>query len=193
MEQSNSDVSDYTQKFNDYYIFWKPEVFGKFGTYLYIMGLRSGPLRADLMSAYSLGKFNSLSDLQMYAARSTLCRLPATSRVDAHRQLPSAGSKPSGSGKSSWKKEKYTEGGRFDKSNKPSIGASGSEGHGHGNSSLGHKRKLPPRDQKKKDSWIKAKQKMSPAEFQQRIKTGSCINCGEQGHIFEACTKPKPF
>jgi len=87
-------------------------------------------------------------------------------------------------GKSSWKKQKYSEDGRFDKSNKPFVGASGSEGHGHGNYSLGHKRKLPPQEQKKKVSWIKAKEKLSPAEFQQRNKTGSCINCGEQGHIF---------
>jgi hypothetical protein len=93
------------------------------------------------------------------------------------------------------KKQKYSEGGRFeryDNYNKPSLGACGSEVHAHGNSSLGHKRKLPPHEQKKKDSWIKAKYKLSQAEFQQRIKTGSCINCGEQGHIFEACTKPKP-
>jgi hypothetical protein len=195
LEQGNSDVPDYTRKFNDYYSFWKPEVSEKFGTYLYIMGLRSGPLRADLMSAYSLGKFNSLSDLQLHAARSNLCRLPNTSRVDSQRKLSPQGSKPSGSGKSSWKKQKYLEGGRFerlDKPNKPSVGASGNEGYGHGNSSQGQKRKLPPHEQKKKDSWIKAKQKLSPAEFQQRIKTGSCINCGEQGHIFEACTKPKP-
>jgi hypothetical protein len=195
LEQGNSDVPDYTRKFNDYYSFWKPEVSEKFGTYLYIMGLRSGPLRADLMSAYSLGKFNSLSDLQLHAARSNLCRLPNTSRVDSQRKLSPQGSKPSGSGKSSWKKQKYLEGGRlerFDKSHNPSVGASGNEGHGYGNSSQGQKRKLPPHEQKKKDSWIKAKQKLSPAEFQQRIKTGSCINCGEQGHIFEACTKPKP-
>ena len=116
------------------------------------MGLRSGPLRADLMSAYSLGKFIYLSDLQPHVARSNLCRLPATSRVDAQRQLPSAGSKPSSSGKSSWKKQKYSVDGRFDKSNKPSVVVFGSEGHGHGNSSLGHKRKLPPHEQKKKDS-----------------------------------------
>ena len=44
---------------------------------------------------------------------------------------------------------------------------------------------------KTKDSWRKAKQKLSQAEFQQRIKTSPCINCGEQGHIFAACTKPK--
>jgi hypothetical protein len=99
LEQGNSSVPDYTRKFNDYYSFWKPEVSEKFGTYLYIMGLRFGPLRADLMSACSLGKFNSLPDLQLHAARSNLCRLPATSRVDAQRQLPPPGSKPSGSGK----------------------------------------------------------------------------------------------
>jgi len=52
-----------------------------------------------LMSAYSLGKFNSLSDLQLHAARSNLCRLLATSRVDTQRHLPPTGSKPYGYGK----------------------------------------------------------------------------------------------
>jgi len=61
--------------------------FRKFGTYLYIMGLRSSPLGADLMSAYSLGKFNSLVELQLHAARSNLCQFPTTSRVDAQQQL----------------------------------------------------------------------------------------------------------
>jgi hypothetical protein len=54
LEQGNSDVPDYTRKFNDDNRFWKPEVSEKFATYLYIMGLRSGPLTTDLMSAYSL-------------------------------------------------------------------------------------------------------------------------------------------
>jgi hypothetical protein len=45
---------------------------------------------------------------------------------------------------------------------------------------------------KKKKSWIEAKQKLSRALFKQRIKTGSCINYGEQCHIFEACTKTNP-
>ncbi len=148
-EQGNSDVPEYTRKFNDCYNFWKPEVSEKFGTYLYIMGLRFGPLRADLMSAYSLGNFNFLSDLQLHAARINLCSLPITSRVDSQRQLPPPGSKPSGSGRSSWKKQKYSQGGRparFDKSNTPFVGASGSEGYGHDNSSQGQKRKMPPHE-----------------------------------------------
>ena len=160
------------------------------------MGLRSGPLRVDFMSACFLGKFNSLSELELHVARSNLCRLQATSRVDSQRQLQPTGPRTFGPSKGSWKRQsKHLEGGRsqaFYKSNRPSGGASGSMGHGHGNSSFGQKRKLPPHEQKKKDSWIKAKQKSSRAEYQQRIKTGSCINCGEQGHIFEACTKPKP-
>ena len=73
--------------------------------------------------------------------------------MDAQRQLPPPGSKPFGSGKSSWKKQKFSEGGRFerfDKPNKPSVVASDSEGYGHGNSSHGQKRELPPHEQKKK-------------------------------------------
>ncbi len=101
LEQGNSDVSDYTRKLNDYYSFCKPEDSDKFGTYLYIMGLRSGPLRAALMSAYYLGKFHSLAKLQLHAPKSNLCRLPTTSQVDAQRQLPLTSSKPSGFGKSS--------------------------------------------------------------------------------------------
>ncbi len=118
------------------------------------------------MSAYALDKFNSLSKLQLHDARSNLCRLPAISRVDSKWQLQSASPKTLGSSKGSWKRRKHSEGGRphhFQKSNRPYIGASGSEGHGHGNSSLGQKRKLLPHEQKKKDSWIKAKKKLSPA------------------------------
>ena len=55
----------------------------------------------------------------------------------------------------------------FDKSNISSSGASSSGSHGHGNSSLGQKRKQPPHEKKNKDSWIKAEYKLSPAEFKQ--------------------------
>jgi hypothetical protein len=80
----------------------------------------------------------------------------------------------------------------FDKFNRPSGGAFGNEGYGHGNSSLEQNKKRIPHEHKKKDSWLKAKHTLSQAEFQQSIKTDSCINCSEQGHIFETCTKPKP-
>jgi len=69
--------------------------------------------------------------------------------------------------------------------------ASGNGTSGHGVSAHGEKKNLPPHEQKKKDSCIKAKQKLALVQLQQRKKTGSCINCGRQGHIFEACTKSK--
>jgi hypothetical protein len=94
MEQGNVVIPDYTRKFNDYHSFWKSEISEKIGTYLYTMGLRSGPLRADLMLSYSLGKFKCLSVLQLHAARSNLCRLRTTSRVDTQRQLQPKVPKP---------------------------------------------------------------------------------------------------
>jgi hypothetical protein len=83
LEHGNLDIPDYTRKFNDYHSFWKSEVSQKIGTYLHIMGLRSKPLRADLMSAYSLGKFNCSSELQLHAARRILCRLTTTFLMDS--------------------------------------------------------------------------------------------------------------
>jgi len=116
------------------------------------MGRRFGPVRAGLMSAYSLGKFNSVSELQLHVARSNLCRLPATSRVDSQRQLQPTSPKASIPSKGSWKRQKkHSEGGRshsFDNSKIPYVAASSSEGHGHGNSSIGHKRKMPPHEKK---------------------------------------------
>ena len=108
---------------------------------LYIMGLRSRPLRAYLMSTYSLGQFNYLSELQFHVVRRSLCRLPATSRGNTQRQVrqPTC-PKTSSSSKRSWKgQNKHTEDGRsqcIDKYNRTSSGSSGSGSHGHGNSSL---------------------------------------------------------
>jgi len=170
LEQGYSDVPDYTRKFNDYHSFWKSEIseikfWNLFVHYMSLFWTFDSRLTVSLF----LGKFKSLSELQLHAARSNLCRLPTTSRVDSQRQLQPTVLKAFGSSKGNWKRRnKHSKGGRsqhFDKFIRPSICASGSEGHGHGNSSIGHKRKLPPRAQKKKDSWLKAKQKLSQAEF----------------------------
>ena len=76
------------------------------------MGLRSSPLRADLMSAFSLGNFNSLAGLQLHASRSNLYRLPATSRVGAQRLLPSPAQSLQALVTTFGNKQKYSEGGR---------------------------------------------------------------------------------
>jgi hypothetical protein len=194
IEQSNLDISEYTRKFNDSHSFWKSDISEKFSVYLFILGLRSGQLRAELMSGYGLNKFKSLSELQLHAARSNLVRLPPIQRTESP-QRPALGGKSEGARKhfsknSSRPQNKPVK--PYSSDTGPSRGASGSGGSTLGNSAQGQKRKLAPHEQKKKDSWLKAKAKLSSAEFQQRLKTGSCINCGEQGHIFDACTKPKP-
>jgi hypothetical protein len=43
------------------------------------------------------------------------------------------------------------------------------------------------------DSWNKAKAKLAEDEFKKRRRTNACINCGEVGHKFSNCPKPKPW
>ena len=42
------------------------------------------------------------------------------------------------------------------------------------------------------DSWNKAKKRLKPDEINRRRNTGACMNCGEVGHVFKDCPKPKP-
>ena len=42
------------------------------------------------------------------------------------------------------------------------------------------------------DSWNYAKKRLTPAEINRRRNTGACMNCGEVGHVFKYCPKPKP-
>ena len=49
----------------------------KFVASLFVLGLRSGPLRVDMIFAYELGKFKSLYELHLHASRSSLSRLPS--------------------------------------------------------------------------------------------------------------------
>ena len=62
IEQNGLEISDYIPKFNNSFSFWKSEIPEKCVVYLIVLGLRSGPLRADLMFAYGLWKFKPLSE-----------------------------------------------------------------------------------------------------------------------------------
>jgi len=42
------------------------------------------------------------------------------------------------------------------------------------------------------DSWNKAKANLTENEFNKRRRANACINCGEIGHKFFNCPKPKP-
>ena len=41
-------------------------------------------------------------------------------------------------------------------------------------------------------SWNKAKKQLSTEEINIRRSKGACMNCGEVGHVFNDCPKPKP-
>ena len=70
VEQNGFEISDYIRICNDSYSFSKSEISEKCVVYLFVLGLRGGFLRADLMSAYELGKFKlPLSELQLHASR----------------------------------------------------------------------------------------------------------------------------
>jgi hypothetical protein len=42
------------------------------------------------------------------------------------------------------------------------------------------------------ESWNKAKKRLTTDEINRRRNTGACMNCGEVGHVFKDCLKPKP-
>jgi hypothetical protein len=54
---------EHIRKFNNSYIFWKSEIYEEFLVYIFWSGLRSGPLRAYLMSTYGLRKVKLLFEL----------------------------------------------------------------------------------------------------------------------------------
>ena len=45
---------------------------------------------------------------------------------------------------------------------------------------------------KNKDSWNKAKNKLTAEDFNKYRRSTACINCGEVDHTFYDCSKPKP-
>jgi hypothetical protein len=42
------------------------------------------------------------------------------------------------------------------------------------------------------DSWNNANAKLTEDEFNKLCRTNACTNCGEVGHKFSNCPKPKP-
>jgi hypothetical protein len=138
IEQNGLDISDYIRKFNYSYSFWKSEISEKCAVYLFVLGLRSGPLRANLMCAYVLGKFKSLTKLQLHASRSTLSRLPTGSQKP-EVQKPMAYSKGALSRKRTWRGLNKPLGSPNPLSASAHGGASGSSTPSHGLSVHGQK------------------------------------------------------
>ena len=120
------------------------------------MGLRCGPLRANLVFACGLGKFKLIFELELiHASRSSLSRLPSgTHKPNAQKPSTYISPKVALSRKNTWRGLTYPLA-----SHNPQLGsahggvhggASGSGIYGHGVSTHGQKRKLTPHEQNKK-------------------------------------------
>ncbi len=55
-----------------------------------------------------------------------------------------------------------------------------------------HSKRVRSDKNKNYDSLNKAKKWLTPDEINRRRNTCACMNCGEVGHVFKDCPKPKP-
>ena len=155
------------------------------------------------MSNWNSNKYLGLIDLQNDAAKDSLWRstaslsLRATTKstgqtsTDRSSFTTKTFSNGNGNGNSSKKKSKGQWKGRNGNGGgKNGTGGSASASDGKSNG----KRKVTFSNfsTKENDSWKKARAKLTTEEYYKRRKTKSCINCGEQDHLFADCTKPKP-
>ena len=212
LDQGDKTLHEYTQEFNSSYSYWKDDIAVKVAVYLYIGGLKNGSVRADLMFNWQTGKYATLMELQNDAAKNSLWRsstiiTPRVSGSNAHH----------GKGKAPMtvpmSKRPQTNGfGQNAFGSHSSFGASTSKGVSNTMKAGGHFKnakadfkesaksvtfnKQAKRERndngKNYDSWNKAKKRLTTDEFNRRRNTGACMNCGEVGHVFKDCPKPKP-
>jgi hypothetical protein len=192
VKQNDKSLTDYTQEFNNAYSYWKNSIDVKAAVYIYIGGLKNGALRADLMTNWQMGKYVSLISLQNDAAKNSLWR--------ASSSLPSGSSTPSNSNNDrqpkqqtkQWPKSPKNDSKHWSKTSKWSPKGNASVEWSKGKSADANKRKVVFEKDKSFESWNKAKGKLTDVEYNKRRRTNACINCGEVGHKFSECPKPKP-
>jgi hypothetical protein len=209
LDQFDKSLHEYTQEFNSSYSYWKNDISVKVAAYLYIGGLKVGALRADLMTNWQAGKYDSLISLQNDAAKNSLWRstgvnsprtgLLARTQNKGKAPMTTSTFKHPNSGNN--QNSRGSSGSFGGNANKGASSSRGPWGHlkdakadfkGQSKSAKQVKRERDIADPKGYDSWNKAKAKLTEAEFSKRRRTNACINCGEVGHKFSACPKPKP-
>jgi hypothetical protein len=212
LDQLDKSLHEYTQEFNSSYSYWKDDISVKVAAYLYIGGLKVGALRADLMTNWQAGKYDSLISLQNDAAKNSLWR---SARVNTPRSGTLANTQNKGKGPMPTPSFKHQYGSN-NQNNRGSFGNFGGNGSKGASSSKGYwghlkdaktgfkgsaksptsgkqvKRERSTSDLKDYDSWNRAKAKLTADEYNKRRRINACINCGEVGHKFSACPKPKP-
>jgi hypothetical protein len=216
LDQSDRSLHDYTQDFNSSYAYWKDDISVKVASYLYIGGLKNGSLRADLMSNWQTGKYATLMALQTDAAKNSLWR---SSTVITPRTSPRFGGSGSHQNKGkapmtqpTSKRPQFSNSGQKNSGSHGSFGGSGQKGASSSKGPWGQSKdekadfkgssksvsfnnnlKREKSDTERNfESWNRAKKRLSTNEYNKRRKTNACINCGEVGHKFSECPKPKP-
>ena len=201
MKQTNK-LANYIRAFNDCYNDWKDDISFDFVAHLFMYGLSSVELRAELLRSFRAGQYDSLDELQVDATKSALNF--ASDIITAGGGGSSRDRKPpNAGGKRHRDDDKDTDnnprkfgggGGRGNGKN----GRGGFGGHrGRGRHGRGGGRHRAggghlPIDQKAKAQYDAAVAKLSPAELAECHRTKACVNCKETGHFFRDCTKPKP-
>ena len=195
-------MHDYTQEFNASYAWWKKSIDIKAAVYIYIGGLKNGSLRADLMTNWQTGKYLSTISMQNDASKNSLWRSTSSLGTNGSSTTDKKGkglaftpsfkktSSNSGSFSDSGSKG-FSNSKKWSKSRDGSSNSKGfakSSGHDKGSSG---KRKVSFTE-KPFESWNKAKSKLTEEEYNKRRRTNACINCGDVGHKFSDCPKPKP-
>ncbi len=212
LDQGDKSLHEYTQEFNNPYGYWKDDIAVKVAVYLYIGGLKNGSARADFMFDCQTSKYATLMDLQNDATKNSLWRSSTiiTPRMGGSNSHHVKGKAPMPAPMS--KRLQPTGFGQNTFGSHGSFGASTSKGVSNTTKLCGHfksakadfkessksttcnkhsKRKRSDNN-KNYDSWNKAKKRLTPDENNRRRSTGACMNCGEVGHVFKGCPKPKP-
>jgi hypothetical protein len=192
VKQNDKSLTDYTQEFNSAYSYWKNSIDVKAAVYIYIGGLKNGALRADLMTNWQVGKYMNLIALQNDAAKNSLWRASSSASGSSTPSNSYTDRQPKPQTKQ-WPKPSKTDTKQWSKTSKWSPKGSASTEWSKGKSADPKgKRKVAFEKDKSFESWNKAKGKLTDDEYNKRRRTNACINCGEVGHKFSDCPKPKP-
>jgi hypothetical protein len=202
LEQGEKSLHDYTQEFNTSYAWWKKSIDIKAAVYMYIGGLKNGALRADLMTNWQSGKYLSIIALQNDAAKNSLWRSTSSLTMSTNNSNSGERKGKGAAFPNNFKKSNGSNGSFSSNNNKgfsvtkkwskSKDGASGSKGFTKSAGiDKGSKRKVSFTE-KPYEAWNKAKSKLTEEEYNKRRRTNACINCGEVGHKFSDCPKPKP-
>ncbi len=189
VKQNDKSLTAYTHEFNSAYSNWKNSTDVKAAVYIYIGGLKNGALRVDLMTHWQMGKYLNIIALQNDAAKNSLWH--ASSSLASGSSTPSnfyTDRQPKPTTKQ-WPKSSKNDSKQWSKATKWSSKGGASGGASGGDPK---KRKVAFEKDKSFDSWSKAKGKLTDDEYNKRRRTYACINCGEVGHKFSDCPKPKP-